>query len=833
MSEMADTPIILNLAGALSEELASYIAAKNIRIVDPETDSTVLRWTHVFVRDLQDFDSIGDTYQTLENDIKVISLSQPRDLQNFMMNNGKLVLDENWLKGPFGTFLLDKFFQEFSGVTLSDNYPKFRELGSFNIANPFNTGEYLDHLVYNAFENGMSALSIKTYFDHLLMFLTSLKNKGRVGFPIEVSYGNFGDVYGLQMHFFSENMQMEDITNSLTSSITKTPEEYLLYIALQSSDFFDFTYIPEVSKVVITGLWTKNEEIKSDNRGMMFSVAGARAPAQSMPETSAPFVLNEGEIEDLSSMVTPAGVEDVKIIPAQIEEETVTVISASAPEEEVVTTVKGSKAEEEAKTKIKGSREEEDKTVTKISGAKEDKDNFKVTLGGSKEEKKEKMSVKSLGGSGEKGHGMFDFSDRNVVKDGTSTAGESKKNAPLFKVSGPSNREKELEAKLFEVQLQADQLKSKLMTSLSELKVQKETQARLAKIKDDAIKIIAPDAPSRLEQILPKEPNKVPSERETKLAEEFRQMERLTRKVQLESEQKETNLSREIEKLTRHLSLKDTMIEKTRETYTKALEKKDQDIAEMESRLEQANKHLTGGGVQAQATVVKELERQAQNQNKMIEMYKAKISNLSAIIDSSKSDDGNYKDEAKKLQLLNDSMKQQLEMTKKEITKLQERAGSDATQLMALKQERAKLSESLKKMEQNARLSGQVAAGNQQNDVELKRLQAQVQLLETYLKDSNSKAKDLEMKLQTATVVNRNNNAAEDGQSKVKINHLENSVKKLTQDLVESRNQLAEMKKETNKLRQEKTALQNSFDKAKKDLEKFEKKPATPGKKSA
>ena len=57
-------------------------------------------------------------------------------------------------------------------------------------------------------------------------------------------------------------------------------------------------------------------------------------------------------------------------------------------------------------------------------------------------------------------------------------------------------------------------------------------------------------------------------------------------------------------------------------------------------------------------------------------------------------------------------------------------------------------------------------------------------------------------------------------------------MKKLTQDIVESRNQLAEMKKDTNKLRQEKTALQNLLDKAKKDLEKYEKKPAS-GKKTA
>ena len=819
MIEMENTPIILNLAGALSEELSRYFTSKGIRVVDSLVENALLSWTHILVKDLDTFDAVGDTYGTLENNIRLISLSQPQDLKNFMMNNGKLVLDESWLTTAFGPFLLDKFFMEYGGVTLSDNYPKFRELGSFNITNPFNTGEYLDHLVFNAFENGMSALSVKTYFDHILMYLTSLKNKGRVGFPIEVSYGTFNDVYGLQMHFFAENMQIEDVTNSLTSSITKTPEEYLLYVSLHSSDFFDFTYLPEVKKVVITGLWTKDEKVKSENKGMMFTHSVAATSRLVAPaDSSAPFVLNEGEIEDLSSFVTPAGEAEVEIIPAVMEEEFVTTISGSAPEEEVSTTVKGS-------------NEEEDKTVTKISGKKEENDDYKVTLSSSKEEKKGNMTVRSLGMEEAKGPGMFDFSNKGTVKDGTADTSGNKKTVPLFNVSGPSNREKELEKKINEIIGQNDQLKSKLMTVTSELRIQRDTQAKLDKVKEDAANIIVnEDEPSRLDQIL-KQNGKMPTEREAKMAEEFRQMEKMTRKVQLESNQKETHLGKEIEKLQRIATLKDTMVDKTRETYSKALEKKDQEIALMQSRLEQANKHMAGGGAHSQTTQIKELERQVVNQNKMVEMYKAKMTTLSASLEAQKGDE-NSKDEMRKLQLSNDQMKTQVEMTRKEISKLQDRTSADMIQLMSLKQEKVKLSDALKKAEQTARL-GQGNGGPQQGEMEVKRLQGQVQLLETYLKESNTKVKDLEMKYQNAMAVNRNTATAEDGQSKVRISHLENSVKKLTQDIVESRNQLGEMKKETNKLRQEKTALQNLLDKAKKDLEKYEKKPATPGKKSA
>jgi hypothetical protein len=679
----------------------------------------------------------------------------------------------------------------------------------------------------------MSALSVKTYFDHLLMYLTSLKNKGRVGFPIEVSYGTFDDVYGLQMHFFAENMQIEDVTNSLTSSITKTPEEYLLYVSLNSSDFFDFTYLPEVRKVVITGLWTKDEKVKSENKGLMFTHSVASLGRQmSTSDAAAPFVLNQGEIEDLSDLVSPAGESEVSIIPAAMEEDTKTTISGMAPEAEAKITILGSTPEKEFSTTVKGTKENSDNTKTRISGSKEEKDNYKVTLAGSKDDKKENMTVKSLGTAEAKGSGMFDFSDKGTVKEGTPETSGKKKTVPLFKVSGPSNRENELEKKLSEIISQNDQLKSKLVTISSELKVQRDTQSKLAKVKEDAAKIVINEnEPSKVDEMLKQISSKEPTVRETKIADEFRQMERMSRKIQLEANQKEIHFAQEIEKLQRIAVLKETMVEKTRESYAKALEKKDTEISMMQSRLDQANRHMVDGGAQTQNFKIKELERQTVNQNKMIEIYKAKITTLVASLESQKGDESSQ-DDVRKLQLLNDQMKTQIETSKKEIAKLQERSAADMTQLMTLKQEKIKLTDAVKKSEQVARL-GQIASGPQAGEMEAKRLQGQVQLLENYLKESNTKVKDLEAKLQNAASVSRGNTASEDGQSKMKINHLETSLKKLNQDVMESRNQQAELKKEAQKLRQEKTALQNLLDKAKKDLEKYEKKPATPGKKSA
>ncbi|MBA2405269.1 MAG: hypothetical protein H0V66_10900, partial [Bdellovibrionales bacterium] len=153
--KMVPTKIaILNLTGGLTPELAAYFTQKEMLIVDPEVDSSNHEWTHILTKNIQDFSQISSIYETIEKDVKIISLTPVEDLQHFVVSNGKLILDELWMKNSLGNFILDKFLQEYGGIALGDNYPTFKEKGSFIITNPFNTGEYLDRMVQSAFLDG-------------------------------------------------------------------------------------------------------------------------------------------------------------------------------------------------------------------------------------------------------------------------------------------------------------------------------------------------------------------------------------------------------------------------------------------------------------------------------------------------------------------------------------------------------------------------------------------------------------------------------------------------------------------------------------------------------
>ncbi len=935
MSENQKTLIILNLAGKLSKELAVYFSSRKMTVIDPLVESTQYEWSHVLVKDVADFSVIDKTHQTIDKDVKMISLGKVEDLRNFVVYNGKLVFDEVWLKSAIGGFILDKFFQEYAGISIEDNYPNFIEKGSFKISNPFNTGEYLDRLVYHAFEAQYNALAIKTYFDHFLMYLTGLKKKGKVGLPIEVTYGNFNDIFGLQLHFFTNELSLDDVTLCLSSAITKKPEEYLFNISVQSTDFFDFTYIQGVNKVVVTALWSQDERIEMHNRGMMFTNLSSAATISEYPTDGASsYLLQNPNIEDMSDRIS--------LPESALQEQELQTIAASFPETQVSQTIGGGADEQETITRVGGGKE--DDFVTKVGGGSEKPDNFSMKIsGGSDDDDKGNFNVKSLGGGldntqgnfnvkslggagpdntqgnfnvkslggtgpdntqgnfnvkslggagpdntqgnfnvkslggagpdntqgnfnvkslgGDSVSGLDSVQDDFALKvlgggslggsdslDLTSLVGPSPSKAGnlLFK-SAPSEKEKEVELKLKAAVDENEKLKTKLKVMISEAKIAKDTQNRLDDFRNRAAAAgeveedVGADDASVMRQHFqqklsdPKNMNladmaklKAFLEKETKLIDELKAGEMRAKKLQLELAQKDTFFGQELEKLQRQLVSKDIVLNKAKETFTNVSERANQEIASLKMRFDQVNKAFASGANQQQATTIRDLEKQNVNLNKMLEVYKNKITTLASSMQNTQEGDGDVKEEARRLSMLNVTFKNQLETTRKELQKLQDRTSSDNTALMTLKQDKVKLEQMVKKLTSEASRTIQVTAGPNL-DNEIKKYQSQTQILEVQVKETTLKMRDLEKRLLEAQKAPKLQAQTGEDNSKAKVAHLETSMKKITSDLIASQNAMTEMKKETNKLRQEKTSLQNTVDKQKKDLEKYEKnKPAAP-----
>ncbi|MCM2350854.1 MAG: hypothetical protein NDI69_12595 [Bacteriovoracaceae bacterium] len=901
MERMRKPLAILNLTGALLPELKEYFISRNILVIDPLISSATADWTHIITKDIHDFNLINDTYDLTEKDRHIISLTKMDDLQNFTINNGNLILDDVWFKGNLGSFIMDKYFQGYGGITLGDNYPSFQELGSFNVTNPFNTGEYLDRLVQKAFETGVEALNLKTYFDHLIMYVAGLKKQGKAGFPFEFTYGSYEDVFALQMHFFSDHLEILDVTTSLSTVISKRAEEYFLNLAVQSADFFDFSYMPEVNKVIITGLWTKDERIKFENRGLMFSALDVgRVFHKYENEGSTSALISQSPIPDFTerlffSKTASELNNEVSVVKgSKEEEESSTVVAGSPDEKETSTTVKGQSEEIPEPIIVKGSEPEdtddevriikgeigldevvnivkskfeEEKSVIRVSGNKLDIDKVAYKIAASVDEttKESNLKVRSLGNKIPDmiKTGLYDFAknlnkpiddlgdddiDRfqvehlpEIIKQGILKKNETSAKDPSSAAADPL---KEAEAKLKASSEENEKLKSQMKTLASEVKILKESKAKMLEIQMKASKAVQEeaspvkaDSDDELRKHFQQKINdqKILNEmelkklaglleRESKLIAEVKAEELKSRKLHIENLQKEAFFAQEIEKTQRQLKAKDLMLIKTKESFTKLVERKDNEVTELRHKNEQLSRTLATSPAQAQEKNIQNLEKQKANLFKQLDVYKIKLSSLASKMQSSKGDD--HKEEARKLQMQNNQLKNQFEVSRKEAEKWQAKTGQMLSEVNSLKQEKIQLELLIKKL--NSEVSNKEPPKTEApvNDQELRRMQAQNQILENQLKESASRMVALESKLQETMKSQKNLPMGGDDGSKVKITQLENSVKKLTQDLVENRNLLGEAKKETNKLRQEKTALQNQLDKLKKEALKAKSAPA-------
>lgn len=885
----SSTPFILNLSGNLSPEWQSYVQKQSLKVVDTASENDPI--THILVRGDADFFQISFDYKTVENNIKLIALTNVLHVDEFTKANGKLVLNASWFKSLLGFFILDKFFQDHAGITLKDSFPKFQELGSFNVTNLYNTGEYLDRMIYQAFENGLSALSIKSYFDHLIMYLACLRADGKLGLPVEVTYGSFEGVFGLQIHFFADKLSLIEVSDSLSRQVQVDPKDEVLKLALTSAEFFDLTYLENVNKAVITALWNKSANIRTVNKGFLLS---------SLEKTSH---LTQFPVEGLTAY--SAGNQ------SQIPDLTARLVTGSEPAAEALTVLKGSKEAPEASTVVRGLRDEAE-AIQKIAGSKDQPESIQKIAGtkdapeartmvsGSRAEAESKTIVS--GSREEKPKDFATIVKGNQAPDDkgdlsiTSLGQEAHLQQEIQKLQKQVEAKDELMAKILaekerqtaalleKTSKETEHLKSKLVTVGNELKVMRDAQAKVESIRREATLALTDEQTDKLldnnpekmlrkiqmesqqkDLLFQKEIEKLQrqnSSRETmltKLKESMtdvlkkkdKQIDDLQRRVDSSStaaksslgefefrdfpdskknledkahinndetvrlyqdaSQKNIIFQRSIDQLERETAAKDMMLDKNRENFNIAIEKRDNEIKDLKDRL---NKMLQEGNKESNTQQLIHLERQNQYLTKMNDTYKVKITTLLAEIETLKTPDA--KDDAKRLQVMAVQNKNMIESLKRDLQRYQDKAAADLSTITTLRGEKNKLEVDLKK----ANSSSKVEKDNGNFEADLKKAQLQIQTLENQLKESGSKLKDLEAKLADARKSQSTHNNAQDGQAKSKISHLEASIKKLTQDLLESRNLLAEGKKEVNKVRLEKTAIQNELEKLKKDSEK-------------
>lgn len=811
---------VLLLSKAIPSSLQKFFAEKKIVTVTVDQHDPVKLLSHILIGAGEDLEILAATYQTVAKDIRLLSLAPVEDMTQFLASNGRMVVDEQWFATPMGKVTLEKFFLGRASVHLEENFPAIKEHGGFKVTNHLHMGHDMDRMATFIHARNSSLVNVRTFVDHAIYYACYLTQASIGSAPYEVDYGFTGADMVVQVHLPVRRFVAETLMASFNQANSDDPVSYLLQVCMRSTDFAEIQYIEVANKLVISGFWKSQAEAGSGFKGILLN--HIRTSEQILhADKFSDLSIEEGAIQFVDS--TPA--EDLLIKPLiggvpnpEQPKETITATGSESPvaEGELVTVVKGRPQDKESVQVVKGGDEKPGDFKQTIAGSPEAKDNFtqkfsaealvkdkeKITFAAGAETKQEGWAVKSLG------QAAAEKSAMRVGSIGVGANGDMK----VTKTSAPAaaiGQMRELEGELKKVKQQIDM-------ATKELSVLREFRKKMLEVDQQASE--TPEADFASEDGL-------------EAIDAVNKAENEVRKAKLEVQQKQAFFAQELDKNLRQLKAKDSVIEKAKDSIRVITMKKDREIAEMKTQMEKITAEQVANATSLQR--MKTIEQDRQALAKLVDVYKNKLSTMSANAEKQATNPSVKEEELRKLTMEKQTAQVALAASQRDLSKSKSRQELDQAEIKRLNEVRIELEKQVKEAN-----SASAAAASQTPDSQIEEIltsqlkDVEKDLAATKIKASRSdeKVKELERKLTDMTASMTKAASGADSGLKAKISHLDAAVKRMTQELNSSANQLAEAKKESNKLRLDKTALQNEIERLKKASDKASGKVPAPKK---
>lgn len=719
----------------------------------------------------------------------IIALDSPENWQGFIQNNGRLVFDTGLLDSGVGEKILNRFFNKEGSSLFEENFQGWNKKDSFNISNFFSTGEYLDKVVIEAAEIGAPALEVKSALGHSLTMLSSLEEEGIIGLPIEVSYGNSESSFAIQIHG-NGRISKDDIESLLSPKLSRNLKFNSLVSTLFSCDLLEITSLESSAKFTLTLNWF--EEEKNQLPSLLLNIAHRPLETELVvEEASIDPLLIQGEDLILDS-VTISG-EDIE------DEDAIRIEGVTEIFKDESILIEDHTELENFVFKVKGKFEDIGEKTTLIKGEKLDLDEVVYRIAGNVEEviKENKLDVRPL----EKRITQKIKSKLNEFSQSINVPAEdlTLEEIARFQVQKmPEIIKQELKTSVGSESSEVNVLKDRVRELKAEIKALQDSQKTIEKIHQKSDKNHEDSESISIRDVVygAKGKNSISDEEIENIRQQIeKEMEKRIRRFEIEASKKEATFARELQKAKHQSRLKDIVVSKTKESYSRVLKKKDEELTALKQKTDQLSSAAVLNSVSPISTKLKEAEKLNLNLQKQVDFYKAQVSQLATTLNSSKNDSQST-EELRQIKAINQKLK---------------------TMYNSLKDENEKLKHGVHSaLSSTTEISGSTDSSS--GEAELKRFRALNQQLENELKDSAQKIISLEAKM--VELSRQLRAGSSDDASKVRIGHLEASVKKLTQDTIEAKNQVNEAKKEVNRLRQEKTFLQNQLDKLKKQADK-------------
>jgi hypothetical protein len=262
--------LILTLIKELPEALANYFAEKEIKIISRAEVTDYKLLSFILVETLEEAKVASSDFSCEKNEITVICVGTIREMRDFLMLNGRLVIAPELADNKWGRFILDKYFNQKWSLHFDDNQLENTvPQKEIKITNHLTTGIYFDEIAVDSFEQGYNVVSIRSYLDHLIYYLTYLKQAGLAGIPIEIEYTWNQDVFALNIHCSIKNFVAEYLIDSFGPVNSTDPLKFLLGVCYRSCDFLEVSYIENPGRLLFTSYWSKSNSI--NKKGIVFN----------------------------------------------------------------------------------------------------------------------------------------------------------------------------------------------------------------------------------------------------------------------------------------------------------------------------------------------------------------------------------------------------------------------------------------------------------------------------------------------------------------------------------------------------------------------------------
>ena len=262
--------ILLNSFGDLSEELKGFFEKADVEVVTRDEVNLDTKIDLILVDSVEQAKEKAKEFNCVERGIRIICLGRKEQVKTFLLNSGRLFMNSEFADSEIGKYALTKFIQENSNIHLDESFSSlFDNFKKFNVINHLNMGQSLDRLSTEAFDAGFNIVSLRSFVDHVVFYLTYLKQSGKAQVPFEFEYAFNEEHLAINIYAAVDSFTAEFMMDCFGDVENDEPLQFLLGVAAKSCDFLDVSYIEKPGKVVLTAFYSKNADQKI--KGLAFN----------------------------------------------------------------------------------------------------------------------------------------------------------------------------------------------------------------------------------------------------------------------------------------------------------------------------------------------------------------------------------------------------------------------------------------------------------------------------------------------------------------------------------------------------------------------------------